>query len=76
MTEQEFLHKLEKDLEFEPETLQRGQRLVDLPLWDSMQQLVFIAKVEEYLGVVVEGEDVAKAKTVDDLLELAGDSLD
>lgn len=76
MTEQQFLIEMDEDLEFPEGTLQRGVVLTDLPLWDSMQQLVFIAKCEEKAGVVVEGTKVSNAKTVDDLLSLVASGLE
>lgn len=76
MTTEQYLSEMDEELEFAAGTLKPEVELADLPLWDSMQRLVFIAKTEEKTGVVLEGTDVASAKTVGDLLSLLDDKLE
>jgi acyl carrier protein len=76
VTTDQYLSEMEEALEFPKGTLEPDVDLVTLPLWDSMQRLVFIAKTEEKTGVVLEGTDVENAKTVGDLLELLNGALE
>lgn len=68
----EFLRELEEMLELDSGALTGGEALADLEGWDSLAVISFIALVDEKLGLVVEGEKLARAKTVADLLEIAG----
>ncbi|MCW2247883.1 acyl carrier protein [Azospirillum fermentarium] len=72
MNTTEFLLALDEMLELDPGTLTGAEALEDLENWDSLAVISFIALVDEKLGLVVEGEKLVKAKTVADLLTLAG----
>lgn len=72
MDTKDFLLALDEMLELEPGTLTGDEELESLENWDSLAVISFIALVDEKLGLVVEGEKLAKAKTVGDLLALAG----
>lgn len=72
MNTTEFLLALDEMLELDPGTLTGTEALEDLENWDSLAVISFIALVDEKLGLVVEGEKLVKAKTVADLLTLAG----
>ncbi len=72
MNTTDFLLALDEMLELDPGTLTGGEALEDLENWDSLAVISFIALVDEKLGLVVEGEKLVKAKTVADLLSLAG----
>lgn len=72
MDRKEFLLALDEMLELDAGTLTGAEELESLDNWDSLAVISFIALVDEKLGLVVEGEKLAKAKTVDDLLALAG----
>ena len=75
MTKVEFLRQLEGQLEVKPGSLDESQRLSDLECWDSMAAVVFIALADEQLGVTVSGDQIARAKSVNDLLSLVGPGL-
>jgi acyl carrier protein len=75
MTTNEFLRLLEVQMEISPGSLHQNQTLADLDSWDSMAALLFIALADEKLGVTVVGNDIARAKTIGDLLALLGDRL-
>lgn len=75
MTKPEFLHLFEEQLEIPEGSLNENQRLVDVESWDSLAALLFIALADEKLGVTVAGNDIAKAKTINELLALLGDRL-
>ena len=72
MDRKDFLLALDEMLELDAGTLTGSEELDSLDNWDSLAVISFIALVEEKIGLVVEGEKLAKAKTVDDLLALAG----
>lgn len=65
-----FLREIELTLELDPNSLTGDEMLADLPEWDSLAVISFIALVDEKLGLAVEGEALAKAKRVADLLAL------
>lgn len=72
MDTKDFLLALDEMLELDPGTLTGTEALDELENWDSLAVISFIALVDEKLGTVVAGEKLAKAKTVADLLALAG----
>lgn len=72
MDRTEFLLALDEMLELDPGTLTGAEELETIDTWDSLAVISFIALVDEKLGHVVEGEKLVKARTVDDLLGLAG----
>ncbi len=72
MDRKDFLLALDEMLELDPGTLTGEEALESLDSWDSLAVISFIALVDEKTGVVVEGEKLAKARTVADLLALAG----
>ncbi|MEA1653149.1 acyl carrier protein [Nitrospirillum sp. BR 11164] len=73
MNRNEFLAALDEMLELDPGTLTGGETLDGIDSWDSLAVISFIALVDEKFNIVVAGEDLAKAKTVDDLLALVSD---
>jgi acyl carrier protein len=75
MTKPEFLRLLEGQMEIPEGSLNENERLADIEGWDSMAALLFMALADEKLGVTVVGNDIAKSKTISDLLALLGDRL-
>lgn len=72
MDRKDFLLALDEMLELDTGTLQGDEELESLDGWDSLAVISFIALVDERIGIVVEGEKLAKARTVADLLAVAG----
>jgi acyl carrier protein len=72
MTKQDALRLLEESLEMAPHTLTGGETLRSLENWDSLSTLAFIAMVDKELGLAMPGNQVARCRTVDELLELLG----
>lgn len=72
MTRAEFLAALEEMLELDAGSLSPDTVLDSLDSWDSLAVISFIALVDEHFDHVVAGEDLAKAKTIGDLLALTG----
>jgi acyl carrier protein len=75
MDSQAFLRELELTLELPVDSLQGNEQLADIPEWDSLAVISFIALVDEKLGLAVDGEALANALTVGDLLALAQEPL-
>lgn len=72
MTKQDALRLLEKILDMGPYTLTGAETLRNLESWDSLSTLAFIAAVDKELGLALPGNQVARCRTVDELLELLG----
>lgn len=72
MTKQEFLKQLDDVMELAPGSIKGAENLVDLPKWDSLAQISFIAMVDKHLQQRVSGKDLLSARTVMDLVLLAG----
>jgi acyl carrier protein len=75
MTEQDFINELENMMGIDHGALNKESGLKDNPQWDSMQILTFILTMEDKFKLIVEGNEVAKAKTVKDLMLLLGDTI-
>jgi acyl carrier protein len=71
MTKSEFHALLDEMLELDPGSAQPGSQFRDLPGWDSMAVLNFIALMDEQFGVSILPKDLTKCKSVDDLANLA-----
>jgi len=56
-------------------SLNASQALAEVDGWDSLAAVLFIALADEKVGVIISGDQVAKAKTLDELLSLLGDRL-
>ncbi|GGF24079.1 hypothetical protein GCM10011611_32710 [Aliidongia dinghuensis] len=70
MKTSDFLTLLDNTLDLPEGTLQGNEQLSDIPEWDSLAVISFIALVDEQFGVILEGEKLAEAKSVADLLAL------
>ena len=75
MTRSEFLRVLERELGLPKDSMKENQELAGLGGWDSMASLLFIALVDERLGIALPDDKIAKVKTVNDLLALVSDRL-
>ena len=70
MEKNAFLLHLDEMLELDPGTLTGEETLEDLESWDSLAVISFIALVDEQFGMVVEGQKLAQARTIGDLIAL------
>lgn len=71
MTKAEFLDALAVILDLPEGQLTGKEVLEELPEWDSLAVISFIAFVDEEFNHIINGDSLAKAKTVDDLAVLA-----
>jgi acyl carrier protein len=70
MKTSDFLKLLDDALDLPQGTLTGTEQLSDIPEWDSLAVISFIALVDEQFNVILEGEKLAEAKSVADLLAL------
>lgn len=61
---------LEEMLEVDAGTITSDMSLDDIGEWDSMAALSFIVLMDEEFGKEINGEDIKKLKTVQDLLNI------
>ena len=74
MTRSEFVAELENALELDRDTLKENLVFSDVPDWDSMASLIFIALADEKLGKTIDGDQIARCRSMGDLLALVEDS--
>ena len=75
MTRREMLLLLDQIVEVEPGTLSESDSLASIDGWDSLAVIVFQAEVDEKLGMVAQPAELARCKTVQDLINLVDDQL-
>ncbi|MCD6577478.1 MAG: acyl carrier protein [Anaerolineaceae bacterium] len=76
MKRSEVIPELENLLGLEIGAINEKANIADVPEWDSMAILSFIALVEDKFGLILEGSQIAKVKTFKELLDLIGDKFD
>lgn len=70
MTRTEFYAAIADMLECDPALVQGTSTLRELPNWDSLAVLSFVAFADSQLGATIPGDDLVRCRTVDDLAEL------
>ena len=70
MKRSEIIPELENVLGIETGVIQEESKIADVPQWDSMAILSFIAFVEDQFGLVLDGDQIAKATTFKELFDL------
>jgi hypothetical protein len=75
MTRNDFLRILEHEMEVPEGSLHESDAIADLSVWDSMTGVIFIALADEKLGLIVSGAQIARSKTINDLMSLLSDRL-
>ena len=60
--------ELEKLLELPPGSVRGDQSLTQMPEWDSLAVISFIAMVDNKYGVILQGSKVEACTTVDELV--------
>jgi len=64
------LELLEEMLELDAGTLQPDMELDGIDEWDSMASLMFIVLMDEQFGKAINGEDIKKLATIQDVLDI------
>lgn len=75
MTKSELLHKIETMLELDSGVLVGNETLEDIPNWDSLAIMGFIALVDKNFGYRIPGKQLMSCKTVAHLISLLGDRI-
>jgi acyl carrier protein len=75
MTRAEFHAAIAEMLECEASEVQGESVLKDLPNWDSLAVLSFVALADSKLGASVKGSALVKCQTVNDLATLLGEHI-
>ncbi|WP_288260235.1 acyl carrier protein [uncultured Prochlorococcus sp.] len=64
-----FLENLAEALELQAECLSKDTKL-DSISWDSLAVISCIALADEFFGVMLSGEELSKAITIEDIINL------
>jgi acyl carrier protein len=75
VTKSEFLLRLDEMLELEPGTLTGTELLTELPRWDSLAIIGYIALLDEHFGVSVPASKINGCQSLAELLALVGPEL-
>ena len=75
MTRSEFHRLLETEIGLPPGTLKSDELLKDIPKWDSLAVLSFIALVDTQFRIQLSVEDIMASKTIADLERLLAEHL-
>ena len=67
MDRSNFYSELEELLELPKGSVRGNQNLKQIPEWDSLAVIGFIALIDSKYGVILQGERIETCKTVDDL---------
>lgn len=71
MNIEDLIEKLEEEFdEVEPGTLKPDTGFRDLEEWSSMHALIIIAMIDTEYDVMLTGEDLTNASTVQDLFDI------
>lgn len=68
----DFLLLIDKLLAEPPGTVRGPEVLADLPVWDSLAAIGFVAMLDERLGITLPSGKMQACQTVADLVSLAG----
>lgn len=68
----QFVGEMENLLEVETGSLYKGMSLLELPAWNSMAAIGFIAWADRSRGLAVDPQALADCKSLADLARLAG----
>jgi acyl carrier protein len=75
ITKSDFLRNLESMIALDAGTLTGTEALADVPNWDSLALMSFIAFVDSDFGMRLGGRQLMECGTVDDLMKLVGDNV-
>jgi len=71
----EFYHLIDEIVDESPGTVTGKSALAELPGWDSLAVLSFMAMLDEQFQRIVSGKEIAACDTVDDLAKFVADRL-
>jgi len=75
MTKSDFYLLLDQLLEADAGTIKGNEKLADIPKWDSLAVMGFIAMLDQHFSLIVPATEIMGAANVADLAKLAGDKI-
>jgi len=75
MTKADFYLLLDQLLEVDAGTIKGQEKLADIPKWDSLAVMGFIALLDQHFGLIVPAAEIMAAANVADLAKLADDKI-
>ena len=72
MNKQEFITAVAEILEVDPTGLDGNEVLENIGNWDSLSVITFVAMLDSEMKKLVDPQDLKNAKTINDLITLAG----
>ena len=75
MTKKDFFLLIDELLENDPGTIQGDEVLVQLPKWDSLAVIGFIALLDQHFSASIPAARILNCKTAADLADLVADKL-
>ncbi len=75
MNRNEFIRLFEDAIEADHGTVSEDDMLEDMKSWDSTSVMAFLAAIDQNFNIVLKPDDIAKSKTVKDLMSLLGDRI-
>jgi len=72
MTKTDFFKEIAEIMEIDPSGLTGKEALREIGNWDSLAVISFIALADEHFDVIVPGEKIKGAVSLDDLAGLVG----
>jgi acyl carrier protein len=76
MNTKEFIGKVEKSIDLDLGTIDMNDNLDKCGYWDSMSYIVFLALVEQELGLKLPANVVEDCETINELITLCKSKLD
>lgn len=70
MTAKEFYRLLDELLENEPGTIRGDEILTNIPKWDSLAIIGFIALLDQHFGMSVPAAEINNCRTINDIVSL------
>jgi acyl carrier protein len=75
MNTKEFIEKVEKSIDLNLGTIDLNDNLDKCGYWDSMSYIIFLALVEQELGLKLPAKDVEDCETINELITLCKSKL-
>lgn len=63
----EFIHAFAEELQIPPGPIIAATRLADIPRFDSMGRLAFMAMIDTRLGLIIDADALDRCETIADL---------
>jgi acyl carrier protein len=76
MNTKEFIGKVEKSIDLNLGTIDLNDNFDKCGYWDSMSYIIFLALVEQELGLKLPAKDVEDCETISELIKLCKSKLD